>query len=80
MIDPSFSEENNKGLVSIIIPAYNAEKWINRSVDSALRQTYRKIEIIIIDEIKQVIISIFLFQRNSASFKSFFKRWISRYA
>lgn len=49
MIDPSFSEENNKGLVSIIIPAYNAEKWINRSVDSALRQTYRKIEIIIIE-------------------------------
>jgi len=37
-------------LVSILIPAYNSEKWIADSLHSAIRQTYNNIEIILIDD------------------------------
>lgn len=37
-------------MVSIIIPAYNAEAFIERAVLSALRQTYSKIEVIVVDD------------------------------
>ncbi len=39
-----------KGLVSIIIPVYNHAKFVCTSVDSCLNQTYKNIEIIIIDD------------------------------
>ncbi len=35
--------------ISIIIPCYNAEKWIEQCVESALNQTYENIEVIVID-------------------------------
>lgn len=37
-------------LVSILIPAYNAERWITDTIRSALAQTWRKKEIIIVDD------------------------------
>lgn len=37
-------------LVSILIPAYNAEKWIGDTISSALNQTWPKKEIIIVDD------------------------------
>jgi glycosyltransferase involved in cell wall biosynthesis len=35
--------------ISIIIPCYNAEKWVSESIISALRQTYENLEIIFVD-------------------------------
>jgi glycosyltransferase involved in cell wall biosynthesis len=37
-------------LVSIVIPAYNAEKYINETIDSMLAQTYSYFELIIADD------------------------------
>lgn len=39
-----------EGRVSIIIPVYNAEKHIERCLESFLRQTYTDIEILLIDD------------------------------
>lgn len=35
--------------VSIIIPVYNGEKTISRTIDSCLKQTYKNIELVIVD-------------------------------
>lgn len=37
-------------LVSVIVPVYRAEKWINQCVDSLLGQSYRNIEVILVDD------------------------------
>lgn len=37
-------------LISIIIPAYNAEKFIERTILSAINQAYKDIEVIVLDD------------------------------
>lgn len=41
---------NNKIVVSIIMPVYQAEKWIEHSIQSVLQQTYKDYELILIDD------------------------------
>lgn len=36
--------------ISVIIPAYNSEQYIEKCVESVLHQTYKEIEIIIVDD------------------------------
>jgi glycosyltransferase involved in cell wall biosynthesis len=36
--------------VSILIPCHNAEKWVGATIQSALDQTYKKAEVIVVDD------------------------------
>ncbi len=41
---------DNKPLISIIVPVYNVEKYIRRCLDSLINQTYKNLEIILVDD------------------------------
>ena len=41
-------EDND--LITIIIPVYNVEKYIDKNIQSVINQTYKKLEIILVDD------------------------------
>ncbi len=49
-IAPVPAEQHDVPLVSILIPAYNAEEWIGETIRSALAQTWSRTEIIVVDD------------------------------
>jgi glycosyltransferase involved in cell wall biosynthesis len=43
-------EKIKNPLISVVLPVYNQEKYIRASIDSILNQTYKNIELIIVDD------------------------------
>ena len=46
----AFNSKYDDGLVSVIMPAYNSEKYIKAAIESALSQSFEKLEIIVSDD------------------------------
>ncbi len=46
----NFKNEEIKGLVSVIIPSYNRWKYLKNAVKSVIEQSYKNVEIIIIND------------------------------
>ncbi len=42
--------QNNKPLISVIMPVHNAERYVKDAIESILAQTYRHFEFIIVDD------------------------------
>lgn len=40
----------NQQLVSVIIPLYNSEEYISETIESILNQTYKNVEVIVVDD------------------------------
>lgn len=45
-----FFRKKNKALLSVIIPNFNNEEYIGECLDSVLSQTYKNIEIVVVDD------------------------------
>ena len=40
----------NNPLISVIIPAYNSDRYLGRCLESIINQTYHNLEIIVVDD------------------------------
>lgn len=40
----------NEPLISVIVPVYKVEKYLDECVESIVNQTYRNLEIILVDD------------------------------
>src|SRR5688572_6705716 len=41
---------NESYLISVLMPAYNAGRFVHQAIDTVLNQTYRNIELLVIDD------------------------------
>ena len=49
-----------ESLISIVLPIYNGEKYMRKSIDSVLAQTYANWELLIIDDLLMMVRPIIL--------------------
>ena len=40
----------NNPLISIVVPVYNVEKYLKKCIQSIINQTYKNLEIILVDD------------------------------
>ena len=49
-MDNSIADKDSTGMISVIVPCYNTEKFVKKCIESILTQTYEKLEIILVDD------------------------------
>jgi glycosyltransferase involved in cell wall biosynthesis len=49
-MDNSIVDKDSTGMISVIVPCYNTEKFVKKCIESILTQTYEKLEIILVDD------------------------------
>ncbi len=66
---PLFSDKEKpvKGLVSVVIPCYNHEAYVGHALTSIYNQSYRDIELIVVDDASS--------DRSAAVIEGLFDRW-----
>ena len=47
---PSHLQSDNHPLVSVVVPIYNTEKYLKECIESLLRQSYDKVEFVLVDD------------------------------
>jgi glycosyltransferase involved in cell wall biosynthesis len=50
IVNMGLDGDNVKELVSVVVPVYNMENYIEKSLDALCRQTYRNMEIIVVND------------------------------
>lgn len=50
ILDYERKEEQKEELITVIIPVYNTKKYLRKCVESVCKQTYQKLEIILVDD------------------------------
>ena len=46
----SYADDKELPLVSVIMPIWNSKKFINQAVDSVINQTYKNLEILLVND------------------------------
>ncbi len=67
-----------KQLVSIIVPVYNVEKYIERCIDSILEQSYEEIEVLLLMMDQQIIVVRYVMKlrRKINELRSYIKKMV----
>lgn len=50
VVNETVQVEINKGLVSVVLPTYNHAKYLKHSIESVLNQSYKNLELIIVND------------------------------
>lgn len=48
------------GLVSVIIPVYKVEQFLDKCVESVINQTYSELEIILVDDGSLIVVQLYV--------------------